>query len=196
MISARCRWRTSRGERVGEVSRCSEGPHRQRHRGLRRRRQMGADRRRRRSTRRPASSTRRRSTRPSAAQGGGRDRDRRHGLPRRARRLELQLARRRGSRSRLRVRRPGALDRATPPSSRRAATLRSSSACTRWRARRPAFSTTPSPARTGTASPSTVSRSARRGSTPLSAGTGAAPCCSSPATPVMRGRPRRSWATG
>ena len=71
-------------------------------------------------------------------QGCRRDRDRRHGLPRRGRRVELQLADPGAARSGVRVRRPGALDRVhrVPRAGLRRGALRRHARDGRSRARR------------------------------------------------------------
>ncbi len=100
----------SRSATPTSTSTSREGSHHQRHRGCRRivkREQTGGDGR---STRRPAGLHGGDQRRRAGGEAGGCDRDRRHGLPRRAGAVQVQLARRGGSRPGLRVRRPGALD--------------------------------------------------------------------------------------
>ncbi len=88
-----------------------EGAHHQRHGGRRRHRQVGADDGRRPDVRGgPPALHRGDQRRRPRGQGGRRDRDRRHGLPRRRQGLELQLADPRPARPGVRVRRAAGVD--------------------------------------------------------------------------------------
>ena len=172
------RSRTAAARSSGRWRAC-EGVRDQRHGGRGRDRQVGADDRRRPDVRGgPAALHRGDQRRRPRRARRRRDRGRRHGLPRRRRGVELQLADPRAARPGLRVRRPGALDRVhrVPRAGLRRGALRRHARDGRRRARRDE----PHRLRPALAEP-VVQRDARRRDRHQRGAlrhTGAAPCCS------------------